>query len=46
MIKYQEKIQSLVSEIYDINDITLELPPDSKLGEIALPCFTLAKKLR
>ncbi|HEX3044627.1 MAG TPA: arginine--tRNA ligase, partial [Bacillota bacterium] len=24
----------------------LEIPPDEKLGDYALPCFTLAKKLR
>jgi len=27
-------------------DGLLEVPPDSKLGELAFPCFVLAKKLK
>lgn len=30
------------SEIYDL----LEYPPDSKMGDVAMPCFRLSKKLR
>lgn len=46
MIKYQQKIIELVREKLNISEISLTTPPDSKLGDIALPCFQFAKGLR
>ncbi|MDF2675210.1 MAG: argS [Clostridiales bacterium] len=46
MLKYQKKITELVKEQFPVSDVILTIPPDSKLGDIALPCFQLAKELK
>lgn len=50
--KTAEKIAALIKEIYNVEMgadelySMLEYPPDDKMGDIALPCFRLAKALR
>lgn len=46
MLKYQQKITKLIKEKLNVSEIVLTTPPDSKLGDIALPCFQFAKELR
>ena len=45
--------EKIVNEIYEIlgdvvskEDIIVEKPKDRKLADFAVPCFSLAKKLR
>lgn len=45
MLKYQQKIIELVKDSLNVSQITLTVPPDSRLGDIALPCFQFAKEL-
>jgi arginyl-tRNA synthetase len=42
-MSFKEEIYELLKK-YGIQNIELEVPPDSKLGDFALPCFTLAKE--
>ena len=47
--KIVERLKTLNSEItIDANDVAamLEYPPDSKMGDLALPCFKMSKALR
>ncbi|MGN1311201.1 MAG: arginine--tRNA ligase [Clostridia bacterium] len=50
MINFKEEIAKLISEItkIDIKELAsyIEIPPDSKLGDYAFPCFRLAKTLK
>lgn len=46
MLKYQRKIMELVKKKLNVSEISLTTPPDSRLGDIALPCFQFAKELR
>ncbi|MDT8718410.1 arginine--tRNA ligase [Clostridium sp. 19966] len=46
MLKYQEKIKALLDRSFGLKNVILTIPPDSKLGDIALPCFAFAKQLR
>jgi arginyl-tRNA synthetase len=42
---FEEQIKKLLKEYTGLNDIILETPPDSKLGDFSFPCFQLIKKL-
>jgi arginyl-tRNA synthetase len=42
---FQEELQAFVKKELAA-DIALEVPPDPALGDFALPCFSLAKKLK
>ncbi len=46
MLKYQQKIIEQVKEHLNVSEVILTIPPDSKLGDITLPCFQLAKELK
>jgi arginyl-tRNA synthetase len=46
MLKYQQKITDLVKENLNVSEVVLTIPPDSKLGDIALPCFQFARELK
>lgn len=46
MLKYQQKITEMIKESLDVSKIMLTVPPDSRLGDIALPCFQLARELK
>ena len=39
-------IEDLKKHIEDVKEDTIEFPPDSSLGDLAFPCFTLAKQWR
>jgi arginyl-tRNA synthetase len=44
-MSFQEQLQDFVKK--NVNaDIPLEIPPDSSLGDFALPCFQLAKQMK
>ena len=47
---FAEEVARLISKATKKNTAEilglLEVPPDSKLGDIAFPCFTLAKNLK
>jgi arginyl-tRNA synthetase len=43
---YQRKITESINLVYAGLDPAFTTPPDSKLGDIALPCFSLAKILK
>lgn len=49
-MEHKEYIASRICELVDMTKDELmkvmEVPPDSKMGDIAFPCFILAKKLR
>ena len=42
------KIVAMVVEVQDLNSIMdlIEIPPDSEMGDFAIPCFSFAKKMR
>lgn len=50
MINFKEEIAKAIAECVSIeaNEIEnyIEVPPDSKMGDYAFPCFRLAKELR
>lgn len=51
MINFKEEIAKKISGMYqDLETLdiqkSIEIPPDSKLGDYAFPCFKLAKSLR
>ena len=50
MINFKEEIAKTIAECVSIeaNEIEnyIEVPPDSKMGDYAFPCFRLAKELR
>lgn len=46
MLKYQQKINELVKRELNVSEVVLTIPPDSKLGDIALPCFQFARELK
>jgi arginyl-tRNA synthetase len=41
---FESKIKEMLKEYSE--DIALEVPPDSKMGDYAFPCFDIAKKMR
>ena len=41
----EEEIKKVLKKILGY-DVDLEIPPDSKLGDYAFPCFSLAKKFK
>ncbi len=44
-MSFQEELQAFVKKELK-TDIALEIPPDSSLGDFALPCFPLAKQMK
>lgn len=46
MLKYQQMIRNLLEQNFNLTNIALTIPPDSRLGDIALPCFSFAKQLK
>ncbi len=46
MEKYHKKISEVINLSFPGLDMIFTTPPDSSLGDIALPCFALAKTLR
>lgn len=43
---FEEQIINLLKKELKVDDIKLEVPPDSVLGDFAFPCFTLAKTMK
>ena len=44
---YKKLISDLIEEVLNINVYdSIEIPPDSNMGDFAFPCFKLAKELR
>ena len=46
MEKYQKKISEVINLAFPGLDVIFTAPPDSSLGDIALPCFAFSKALR
>ncbi len=46
MQKYQDQIKDLLQQSFKLTNVSLSIPPESRLGDIALPCFSLAKQLK
>jgi len=46
MDKFQQEIIKILKKEVKLKEISLEIPPDSSLGDYAFPCFVLAKKLK
>lgn len=46
MQKYHEKIKELLEQKFNLTNVILTTPPDSNLGDVALPCFAFAKQLK
>lgn len=44
-MSFKEELQQILTKTLKI-EILLEVPPDSKLGDFALPCFSLAKQYK
>ena len=44
MNKYKEKIRKLINSIVPEAELRVEEPPDPNLGDISIPCFSLAGK--
>jgi arginyl-tRNA synthetase len=43
---FKEEIIKLLKKEVNIEEITLEIPPNSELGDYAFPCFSLAKQFK
>ncbi len=41
---YKDKIISLLKDATWLSEISLEVPPDPKMGDFAFPCFSLSKE--
>ncbi len=47
MNKYKENVVGLLEEAgINISQDVIEIPPDEKLGDFAVPCFSLAKEMK
>lgn len=46
MEKYQKKLITLIEKELPNSKIILTIPPNSKLGDLSLPCFPFAKELK
>ena len=46
MDEFKKDIVRIVSGKADVSDSMLEVPPDPKMGDFALPCFTFAKEMK
>jgi arginyl-tRNA synthetase len=44
--KYEDKIIEILKDKMNLSQVVLEAPKDSTLGDIALPCFYMAKELK
>jgi len=44
MEKYQKVIIDAVSKLFPGEQVNITIPPNPKMGDLALPCFTLIKK--
>ncbi len=42
----EKAVYDILKKKIDKEDISLETPPDEKLGDVAFPCFVLAKKTK
>ena len=43
---FQNHIKKILKKELKLKDISLEIPPDSKLGDFAFACFALAKDMK
>ena len=43
---FEEEVKTRVKKATGLKDISLEIPPDSNMGDFAFPCFQLSKKLK
>ena len=43
---FEEELIKAIKQVVDIEEVNLEIPPDSKLGDFAFPCFVLSKTLK
>lgn len=46
MQKIKEKIIDILSEQLNLDDLILEIPPQSEMGDLALPCHQFSKSLK
>jgi arginyl-tRNA synthetase len=46
MIKYEKMLAEVIKERAGLTEVILEIPPNDKLGDLALPCFSMAKEFR
>ena len=46
MDKFQEEITKILKKLTGLKDISLEVPPNSELGDYAFPCFALSKEMK
>lgn len=46
MLKYQNRLKILLKEKLNLENVIFTIPPNTEVGDIALPCFTLAKEFR
>lgn len=45
-MNYKTEIIKTLSSVIDIEEDLIEIPPDEKLGDFAVPCFKLAKEFK
>ncbi|MBN1157553.1 arginine--tRNA ligase, partial [Candidatus Woesearchaeota archaeon] len=43
---FEEEVKAKIKEAVQIDDVRLEIPPDSRMGDYAFPCFALAKTMK
>ena len=41
---FKDEITNQLRKLTKLENISLEIPPDNKLGDYAFPCFELAKQ--
>lgn len=45
MLKYQQKIKELIMENLHVSEVTLTIPPDSRLGDVCLILIDAVKQV-
>ena len=43
---FEEEVIKKIKQIVDLKEVSLEIPPDPKLGDYAFPCFILSKTFK
>ncbi|MBU4501007.1 MAG: arginine--tRNA ligase [Nanoarchaeota archaeon] len=43
---FKEEVIKLVKKVTGLDEFNIEVPPDSKMGDFAFPCFILSKKFK
>ena len=46
IMDFRKEVEKIIKAELNIDNFTLEVPPDQKMGDFAFPCFILAKEFK